>query len=83
MGYGSTLQYVAAAAAAVMRETGLLPHANAGALSADDAGEGRQSEVEQIGRELGSCQLHPLLAASSTTRGRRGPGSRRGPMATI
>lgn len=30
MGYGSTLEYVAAAAAAVMRETGLLPHINAG-----------------------------------------------------
>ena len=30
MGYASTLDYVEAAAAAVMRETGLLPHINAG-----------------------------------------------------
>lgn len=30
MGHASTLDYVAAAAAAVMRETGLLPHINAG-----------------------------------------------------
>lgn len=31
MGYASTLAYVQAAAAAVLRETGLLPHINAGA----------------------------------------------------
>ena len=30
MGHASTLEYVAAAAATVMRETGLLPHINAG-----------------------------------------------------
>ena len=35
-GYGSTVEYVAAAAAAVLDETGLLPHANAGALSHDE-----------------------------------------------
>ena len=34
-GYGSTVEYVHAMAALVLRETGLLPHANAGAL--DDA----------------------------------------------
>ena len=35
-GYDSTLEYLAAAAAAVLEETGLLPHANAGALSAEE-----------------------------------------------
>jgi FO synthase len=32
-GYGSTVEYLAAACAAVLEETGLLPHANAGALT--------------------------------------------------
>ncbi len=32
-GYASTLEYLVAAAGAVLRETGLLPHANAGALT--------------------------------------------------
>lgn len=32
MGYETTLEYVADAAAAVMRETGLLPHINAGTM---------------------------------------------------
>ncbi|HZT67662.1 MAG TPA: 5-amino-6-(D-ribitylamino)uracil--L-tyrosine 4-hydroxyphenyl transferase CofH [Acidimicrobiales bacterium] len=35
-GYGSTIEYLAAAAEAVLQETGLLPHANAGALSPTD-----------------------------------------------
>ncbi len=35
-GYGSTVAYLAAACAAVIEETGLLPHANAGALARDD-----------------------------------------------
>ena len=35
-GYGSTVQYLAAAAALVRDETGLLPHANAGALGPGD-----------------------------------------------
>jgi FO synthase len=35
-GYSSTVDYLVAAAAAVLAETGLLPHANAGALSQDD-----------------------------------------------
>jgi FO synthase len=35
-GYPSTVAYLAAMAAAVRDETGLLPHANAGALGADD-----------------------------------------------
>jgi 7,8-didemethyl-8-hydroxy-5-deazariboflavin synthase CofH subunit/7,8-didemethyl-8-hydroxy-5-deazariboflavin synthase CofG subunit len=35
-GYASTVAYLAAAAAAVVEETGLLPHANAGALFEDE-----------------------------------------------
>jgi FO synthase len=35
-GYGSTVEYLAAMCALVRDETGLLPHANAGALNADD-----------------------------------------------
>ncbi|MGL4176707.1 MAG: 7,8-didemethyl-8-hydroxy-5-deazariboflavin synthase CofG, partial [Dermatophilaceae bacterium] len=35
-GYTSTVDYLAAACAAVLDETGLLPHANAGAISAAD-----------------------------------------------
>jgi 7,8-didemethyl-8-hydroxy-5-deazariboflavin synthase CofH subunit/7,8-didemethyl-8-hydroxy-5-deazariboflavin synthase CofG subunit len=35
-GYGSTVDYLVAAAGAVLAETGLLPHANAGALSRAD-----------------------------------------------
>ncbi|MCB9399779.1 MAG: bifunctional FO biosynthesis protein CofGH [Microthrixaceae bacterium] len=35
-GYGSTIDYLAAMAERVLDETGLLPHANAGALGADD-----------------------------------------------
>ena len=35
-GYASTVEYLAAACAAVLEETGLLPHANAGALGASD-----------------------------------------------
>src|SRR5258707_12062031 len=35
-GYSSTVDYLVAAAAAVLAETGLLPHANAGALNEDE-----------------------------------------------
>ncbi len=35
-GYGSTVEYLVAMCEAVVRETGLLPHANAGALYADE-----------------------------------------------
>ncbi len=35
-GYGSTVDYLVAACRAVVEETGLLPHANAGALEGDD-----------------------------------------------
>ncbi|HET9732889.1 MAG TPA: 5-amino-6-(D-ribitylamino)uracil--L-tyrosine 4-hydroxyphenyl transferase CofH [Acidimicrobiales bacterium] len=37
-GYRSTVDYLAAACAAVVAETGLLPHANAGALSEEELG---------------------------------------------
>uniref|UniRef100_A0A383WB30 Radical SAM core domain-containing protein n=1 Tax=Tetradesmus obliquus TaxID=3088 RepID=A0A383WB30_TETOB len=36
MGYSSTLDYVAAAAAAVLAETGLMPHINAGVMGQQD-----------------------------------------------
>src|ERR671938_628249 len=39
-GYGSTVDYLVAAAGAVLAETGLLPHANAGALP--------QAELERL-----------------------------------
>lgn len=32
MGYSSTLEYVAAAAEAVLQQTGLIPHINAGVM---------------------------------------------------
>ncbi len=35
-GYSSTVEYLVAACSAVLEETGLLPHANAGALAADE-----------------------------------------------
>ncbi|MGI8984857.1 MAG: 5-amino-6-(D-ribitylamino)uracil--L-tyrosine 4-hydroxyphenyl transferase CofH [Acidimicrobiales bacterium] len=37
-GYGSTVDYLVAMCALVLSETGLLPHANAGALSRDELG---------------------------------------------
>lgn len=36
MGYDSTLSYVTAAAAAILIETGLLPHVNAGVMQLSD-----------------------------------------------
>ena len=36
LGYSSTLEYLGAAAGAVYRETGLLPHLNPGVMTADD-----------------------------------------------
>lgn len=36
LGYSSTLQYVEAAAAAVLRETGLVPHVNAGVMGEEE-----------------------------------------------
>jgi len=46
-GYTSTVDYLAAACAAVRDETGLLPHANAGALSADDLARLRPVSASQ------------------------------------
>jgi FO synthase len=43
LGHSSTLDYVAAAAAAVMRETGLVPHINAGVMT--------QEQLQRCGRE--------------------------------
>ena len=46
-GYDSTVHYVAEAAKAVLRETGLLPHANCGALSADEMAQLRPFVASQ------------------------------------
>ncbi len=46
-GYSSTVHYLAAACALVLAETGLLPHANAGALSADELAALRMVSASQ------------------------------------
>jgi len=46
-GYASTVEYVAAAAKRVLAETGLLPHANAGALSGDELAQLRPFSASQ------------------------------------
>ena len=46
-GHTSTVDYLAAAARAVLDETGLLPHANAGALHADELAQLRPVSVSQ------------------------------------
>ena len=46
-GYASTVDYLAAMCQMVVEETGLLPHANAGALSADELGQLRPVSVSQ------------------------------------
>lgn len=46
-GYGSTIEYLADMAKVVMAETGLLPHANAGALYADELSALRQVSPSQ------------------------------------
>jgi len=46
-GFASTVEYLAAACALVVAETGLLPHANAGALGADELGRLREVSVSQ------------------------------------
>ena len=46
-GYDSTVHYVAAMADLVLRETGLLPHANAGALTVDELALLRPSSPSQ------------------------------------
>ncbi|GLC55761.1 hypothetical protein PLESTB_001026100 [Pleodorina starrii] len=47
MGYGSTIDYVEAAARAVLRETGLLPHINAGVCSEDELRHLKQVSASQ------------------------------------
>ena len=59
-GYLSTVDYVAAAARAVLEQTGLLPHLNAGALHADELAALRPMSASQ-GMMLES--LNPDLAA--------------------
>ncbi|MCW2632544.1 MAG: Radical domain protein, partial [Pseudonocardia sp.] len=59
-GYASTVEYVAAAAQLVLDETGLLPHANAGALPADELAMLRRVAPSQ-GMMIES--LRPDLAA--------------------
>ena len=59
-GYASTVDYLVACCRAVVEETGLLPHANAGALSADDLRALRAVSASQ-GMMLES--LRPDLAA--------------------
>ena len=59
-GYASTVEYLAAACRAVVEETGLLPHANAGALSLDEVSALRGVSASQ-GMMLES--LNPDLEA--------------------
>ena len=47
MGYSSTLEYVAAAAKAVLNETGLLPHINAGVMTSHEMHALRAVSVSQ------------------------------------
>ncbi len=47
MGHETTLSYVVAAAKAVLKETGLLPHINAGVMGADDIAMLRTVSVSQ------------------------------------
>jgi FO synthase len=46
-GHGSTVDYLAAMCDLVLEETGLLPHANAGALAADDLAQLRGASASQ------------------------------------
>ncbi|GAB4814256.1 hypothetical protein N2152v2_001302 [Parachlorella kessleri] len=59
MGYGTTLDYVAAAAAAVLQETGLLPHINAGTMGREGVRRLRRVSVSQ-GLMLESCSRRLL-----------------------
>ncbi|MEP6300363.1 MAG: 5-amino-6-(D-ribitylamino)uracil--L-tyrosine 4-hydroxyphenyl transferase CofH [Ilumatobacter sp.] len=59
-GYDSTVHYVAAMAELVLRETGLLPHANAGALTSDELARIRPFSPSQ-GMMIES--VHPDLEA--------------------
>jgi FO synthase len=60
-GYKSTIEYVADAAKIVLKETGLLPHINAGVMSDDDVALLKECSVSQ-GLMLESTSLKLLLA---------------------
>src|SRR5262245_39457753 len=47
LGYGSTVEYLAATCALVLAETGLLPHVNAGVLAEDESRRLRKVSVSQ------------------------------------
>ena len=47
LGYGSTVEYLAAMCALVLKETGLLPHVNPGVLSESEIGALRRVSVSQ------------------------------------
>lgn len=51
MGYASTLAYVEAAAAAVLAQTGLLPHVNAGLMGVQDFAALKRVSASQVGWE--------------------------------
>lgn len=52
MGYGSTLEYVAAAAEAVLQQTGLIPHINAGVMD-------QQQLLRWVNRGNNACGVTP------------------------
>ena len=64
-GFDSTVHYVAAAAAAVYQETGLLPHLNAGAMDAQElallrhASAGQGMMLESLNPDLEAHRLAP------------------------
>lgn len=60
LGHGSTLQYVAEAAGAVLRQTGLLPHVNAGVMGLADLLRLRSVSASQ------ACVADGLLSQGAT-----------------
>ena len=65
-GYGSTVDYLVAAAGAVLAETGLLPHANAGALSGAEL-ERLRAVAPSQGMMLEALAARPARATASTS----------------
>ena len=88
-GYASTVDYLVAAAAAVLAETGLLPHANAGALTEAElvrpacgvavAGDDDRDPGRPVGRARRSARRRPRQDAGAAPRHprsrRAGPGA--------
>ena len=70
-GYSSTVDYLAAMCRLVVDETGLLPHANAGALSADELAALRPVSASQ-GMMIESLAAGSAATAARPTRARRG-----------